>query len=95
MRDIQIFENIILNDITTVGDSYCAELILCTVKGIETALIKKHDSNLYFLVNDYKDVYRLIRLEYLTTMESGALFTQDKLNIANKSNIAYIPTEVA
>ncbi|HEY8892395.1 MAG TPA: hypothetical protein VIM70_19345 [Clostridium sp.] len=95
MRDIQVFENIILNDITTVGDSYCAELILCTVKGIETALIKKHDSNLYFLVNDYKDVYRLIRLEYLTTMESGALFTQDKLNIANKSNIAYIPTEVA
>jgi len=95
MRDIKIFENIIINDVTTIGDCYYSELILCTVKGVETALIKKNDSILYFLVNDYKDVYRLIRLECLTTRESGELFTQDKLSIANKSNIAYIPTKVA
>jgi len=94
MRDIQVFENVVLNDVTTIGDGYIVELILCTVMGIETALIKKQDSSLYFLVDNYRDVYRLIRHQYLTTRESTALFTQDKLNIANKANIAYRPTKV-
>jgi len=76
-----------LKDVTTVGDGYGVELILCTVMGIETALIKERESRLYFLVNDYKDVYRLVRLQ--------CLITQEKLNIANTANIAYIPTKVA
>jgi len=36
MRDIQVFENVVLNDVTTIGDGYIVELILCTVLGIET-----------------------------------------------------------
>jgi len=72
MRDIQVFENVVLNDVTTIGDGYIVELLLCTVLGIETALIKKQESSLYFLVDNYRDVYRLIRHQYLTTSDIHA-----------------------
>ena len=60
-----MLDNYKSKNVTTVGDGYAVELILCTVMGIETALIKERESRLYFLVNDYKDVYRLVRLQCL------------------------------
>lgn len=33
--------------------------------GIEIALIKKHESSLYYLVNDYKDVFVQIPYSFI------------------------------
>lgn len=94
MREIQVYADVVFDGATTVGYDYDVELVLCTIMGKETALVKKRENSLYFLVDDYSEVYNLLRLYYMSTKEASAMFVEKKLSIADASGIAYLPSKV-
>lgn len=91
MRKVQVYMDVILDDITVVGHDEEVELILCTMQGKETALIKDNKSQLYYGISDFKDVYKLLRLYYKGTDESLACFFFTKKELARKAEMAYLP----
>lgn len=94
MRELQVYVEVLLENVTTVGYNYDRELLLCTIMGKESAVIKERTSGLYYLVQEPTDVYKMLRLYYMSTDESTKEFADMKIELVRKASVAYLPVEV-
>ena len=94
MRELKVYTEVVLTDVVSVGYDIDIELILCNVEGTATALVKEDTSSLYYVVENEKDTYELMRLFYKGTEESREQFMQEKSHIAKTAITACLPSNV-
>ena len=94
MRELKVYTEVILENVVSVGYDIDIELILCTSEGVQIALVKEDTSSLYYIIEDDKDTYELMRLFYKGTEESREQFMQEKNHIARTAITACLPSNV-
>ena len=94
MRELKVYTEVVLTDVVNVGYDIDIELVLCNVDGTETALVKEENSDLYYIIEDDKDTYELMRLFYKGTEDSRERFMQEKNHIAKTAYTACLPSSV-
>lgn len=94
MRELKVYTDVVLRNVKSVGYDIDVELILCTIEGTATALVKEYSSSLYYVIEDIKATYKMLYLYYLGTEDSRELFMQEKNHIAKTAYTACLPSSV-